>query len=101
MNQESRHYFFQTAMGRPRLASRGLDPDDHVAEKFPTVFAVGAFEQRKRQNVGRTALSPVLGIQRCNFVVEYERNREFRIRLTDLSERANGARSEQAGIDLG
>jgi hypothetical protein len=88
-------------MGRPRLASRGFDPDDHIAEKLPTMVAVLTFEQRKRQDVGRGRLSPVLGIQLRNFVVQHDRNREFRIRLTDLSEHANRARSEQAGVDPG
>ena len=101
MNQESRHFFLQAPMGRPRLASRGFDPDDHIAEKLPTVVAVLTFEQRKRQDVGRGTLSPVLGIQRRNLVVQHDRNREFRIRLTDLSEHANRARSEQAGVDPG
>ena len=101
MNQESRHFFLQAPMGRPRLASRGFDPDDHIAEKLPTVVAVLTFEQRKRQDVGRGTLSPVLGIQRRNLVVQHDRNREFRIRLTDLSEHANCARSEQAGVDPG
>jgi hypothetical protein len=40
----------------------------------------------------------VLEIQRRNFVVQHDRNREFRIRLADLSERVNRARSEQAGV---
>ena len=79
MNQESRHFFFQTPMGRPRLASCGFDPDDHIAEKLPAV----------------------LGIQRRNLVVQHNRNREFRIRLTDLSEHANRARPEQAGVEPG
>jgi hypothetical protein len=59
------------------------------------------FEQRKRQHVGRGTLSPVLGIQRGNLVVQDDRNREFRIRLTDLSERAGCARSEQTRVDPG
>ncbi len=78
MNQESRHYFVQAAMGRPRLASRGFDRDDHIAEELSTLVAVLTFEQRKRQHVGRGSLSPVLEIQRSNFVVQHDRNREFR-----------------------
>jgi len=101
MNQEPRHFFLQAPMGRPRLASCGFDPDDHIAEKLPTVVAVLAFEQRKRQDVGRGTLSPVLGIQRRNLVVQRNGNRELRSRVADLSEHANRARSEQAGVDRG
>jgi len=101
MNQESRHFCVQAPMGRPRLASRGFDPDDHIAEKLPSLVAVLTFEQRKRQHVGRGTLPPVLGIQRGNLVVQDDRNRELRIRLTDLSERAGCARSEQTGVDPG
>jgi hypothetical protein len=43
----------------------------------------------------------VLGIQLRNFVVQHDRNRKLRIRLTNLSEHANCARSEQAGVDPG
>ena len=101
MNQESRHFFFQTPMGRPRLASCGFDPDDHIAEKLPAVIAVLTFEQGKRQDVGCGTLPAVLGIQRRNLVVQHDRDREFRIRLTDLSEHANRARPEQAGVESG
>ncbi len=101
MNQESRHFFLQAPMGRPRLAGRGFDPDDDIAEKLPTVVAVLTFEQRKRQDVGRGTLSPVLGIQRRNLVVRRNGNRELRSRVADLSEHANRARSEQAGVDPG
>jgi len=44
MNQESRHFFVQTAVGCARLTSRGLDPDDHVAEEPPSMVAVLTFE---------------------------------------------------------
>ena len=101
MNQESRHFFPQAPMGRPRLASRGFDPDHHIAEKLPAVAAVLTFEQRKRQDIGRGTLSPVLEIQRRNFVVQHDRNREFRSRVADLSECANRTRPEQAGIEPG
>jgi hypothetical protein len=43
----------------------------------------------------------VLGIQCRNLVVRDDRDREFRFRPIDLSEHANGARPEQAGIDPG
>jgi hypothetical protein len=43
----------------------------------------------------------VLEIQRRNFVVQHNRNREFRSRVTNLSERANRARPEQAGVEPG
>ena len=101
MNQESRHFFFQTPMGRPRLASRGFDPDDHIAEKLPAVIAVLTFEQGKRQDVGCGTLPAVLGIQRRNLVVQHDRDREFRCRLADLSEHAYGSGSEQTVIDPG
>ena len=101
MNQESRHFFLQAAMGHTGLAGRGFDPDDHIAEKLPTVVAVLTFEQRKRQDVGRGSLSPVLEIQRRNLVVQHDRNREFRIRPTDLPEHANRARPEQARVEPG
>ena len=55
MNQESRHFFPQTPMGRPRLASRGFDSDDHIAEQLSTVIAVLTFEQGKRQDIGMRA----------------------------------------------
>jgi len=101
MNQESRHFCVHAPMSRPRLASRGFDPDDHIAEKLPTLVAVLPFDQRKRQDIGRGTLSPVLEIQRRNLVVQHDRDRELRIRLTDLSEHAGCARSEQAGVDPG
>jgi len=101
MNQESRHFFFQTPMGRPRLASRGFDPDDHIAEKLPAVIAVLTFEQRKRQDVGCGTLPAVLGIQRRNLVVRHDRDGKFRFRLIDRLECADGLGSEQAGVDPG
>ena len=101
MNQELRHFFVQAPMGHPRLASRGLDSDDHIAEKFAALIAVRTFEQRKRQHVGREMHSPVLGIQRRDLVVQYDRDRKFRIRLTHLFEHANGTRPEQARVDPG
>ena len=101
MNQESRHFCVQAPMGRPRLASRGFDPDDHIAEKLPAPVAVLTFEQRKRQDVGRGTLPPVLGIQRRNLAVQHDRDRELRSRLAEFSEYADCARSEQAAVDPG
>jgi len=101
MNQESRHFFTQAPMGRPRLASRGFDSNDHITQKLPSVGAVITFEQRKCQDVGRGTLAPVLGIQRRNLVVQNDRDREFRSRVANLSERADCARPKQAGVEPG
>ncbi len=57
MNQEPRHFLVQAPMGRPRLASRGFDSDNHIAQKLPSVVAVITFEQRKCQDVGRGTLA--------------------------------------------
>lgn len=101
MNQESRHFFVQAPAGRARLARRGFDADDHVAEKFPALVAVIPFQQRKRQHVGCRWLATMLGIQRRDFVVRRQRNREFRIGVANLPKRADRARAEQAGVDAG
>ncbi len=101
MNQESRHFCVHAPMSRPRLASRGFDPDDHIAEKLPTLVAVLPFDQRKRQDIRRGTLSPVLEIQRRNFVVRHDRDGKFRFRLIDRLECADGLGSEQAGVDPG
>jgi len=101
MNQESRHFFVQAPMGRPRLASRGFDPDHDIAEKFASLVVVLAFEQRKRKDVGRGTLSSVLRIQRRNFVVRHDRDGKLRFRLIDRLECADGLGSEQAGVDPG
>ena len=101
MNQESRHFFVKAPAGRPRLTSRGLDSNDHVAEKLSALVAVLTLQQRKRQDVGRRALAPVLEIQRLDLVVRHDCDREFRIRLTDLFERSGCARPEQVGIERG
>jgi len=58
MNQESRHFFVQPAMGRPRLASRGFDSDHHIAEKLPALGVADLSECTNRTRPEQAGVEP-------------------------------------------
>jgi hypothetical protein len=82
VNRQVNELRFERMRGRARLARRGLDGDDDVAEQLASDRAghERAVLLRERQYVGRMIFARVLSIERAQRPVVAEPQRDLRLR---------------------